>query len=150
MRTWFVTFGGSHTHPLSGESLRDCYVRVPAEEYRDVHQLMFASVFGRRWAFVYEYADAADVPRDGFDGAQLQRSAGVERFGLREVPWIPPSVMARRLLDLANGDTGGDWAILLSPDRWVDLVVNPAEVEHQRAIAEAARSILTPDARGAS
>lgn len=129
MRDWIVTFGGGHEHPLTGEPLRDCYVRVPAETYRDAHDLMLASVFGRQWAFVYEYGDDDELP----DGVRpgIGRSAGVNRYKLREVPFIAPSEMAVRLLadEVARAESR------LSGDRWVDLVVQPAELELQRAIA---------------
>lgn len=129
MKTWIVTFGSSHEHPLTGESLRDCYVRVPAETYRGAHDLMFASVFGRKWAFVYEYADYDDIP----DGTLKEpgRAAGVESWPLREVPWIPPSNVARYLVACHEAlDASG-----LTSDRWVDLVVQPAEILAQRVLA---------------
>lgn len=78
VKLWYATFGDGHTHPITGESLRDAYTLVPGDTYEDAHQAMTRSVFGRQWAFLYENADN-------------HRGAGVARFGLHEVPFVPSS-----------------------------------------------------------
>lgn len=48
---WFFTFGYDHTHPDTGESLGNSYVRIhgTCDSTRDQ---MFEA-FGNRWAFQY-------------------------------------------------------------------------------------------------
>lgn len=141
MKLWIATFGGGHTHPLTGESLRDCFTRVPGEDYRAAHNTMSMSVFGRAWAFLYEYEDA---PGEKVRKADYGRAAGVKRFGLREIPFIPPSEVARTLWAAADHDA----AIAARVSWWVDRAVQPAELAHQRILAarDVAAAVLTPDA----
>jgi hypothetical protein len=70
-QSYIFTFGFAHVHPITGESLANCYVRVPGniEESRD---RMFASIFGRTWGFQYPTEEAA----------------GVEKWGLTEIPFV--------------------------------------------------------------
>jgi hypothetical protein len=65
---WIFTFGSGHVHPETGERLANCYVRVPG----DINSARAAMVerFGLKWAFQYA------TPEE----------AGVERYGLREIP----------------------------------------------------------------
>lgn len=62
------TFGYGQTHPLTGESLADCYVRVAGDSATS-RARMLASPFGRNWSMQYATPERA----------------GVERYGLREV-----------------------------------------------------------------
>lgn len=116
MRDWYATFGSAHEHPLTGESLKDCYTLVPAATYHEAHELMIRSVFGRQWAFVYEHADLPD---------EQERAAGVVRWGLREIPFIAPSPLS----DVV-------WAAFAKlpvlPDLWVDAVSQPVELAWHR------------------
>lgn len=56
-----------------GCSLANCFVAIEAESAGAAREKMF-EVYGPRWAFQYESREAA----------------GVERFGLREVPLGAP------------------------------------------------------------
>jgi len=113
---WYATFGHGQHHPLTGENLMDCYTLVPGETYEEAHGLMMQSVFGARWAFLYEHADG-------------KGGAGVERWKMREVAFIPPSPLSPVV-----------WAAVerfpsLSFARWVEFVAQPVEVAWHRAIA---------------
>jgi hypothetical protein len=68
-REWLFSFGYGHVHPITGESLAGCYVRIrgTVDSSRD---RMFAA-FGPRWAFQYRTAE----------------ELGVEEYGLREIPY---------------------------------------------------------------
>lgn len=70
-QVWYFTFGGDHTHPVTGESLRRAYVMLHGAE-DSTRDAMFA-VFGNRWAFQYSTAE----------------QAGVDRYNLREVALQP-------------------------------------------------------------
>jgi hypothetical protein len=130
VKTWIVTFGSAHTHPLTGEPLGDAYVRVPADTSERARRLMTISVFGLRWSHLYEYANLEDVP----DGTGVDPScyAGVRMYRLREVEWIPPSAVAE-MLARANADHTSPTG-KIAPSRWIVDVVQPAEIAHQRAV----------------
>jgi len=113
---WYATFGHGQHHPLTGENLMDCYTLVPGETYEEAHGLMMQSVFGARWAFLYEHADG-------------KGGAGVERWKMREVAFIPPSPLSAVV-----------WAAVerfpsLSFADWIQFVAQPVEVAWHRAIA---------------
>jgi len=68
-REYLFTFGSGHVHPQTGESLAQCYVRI-----RGTHESARAAMFkafGPRWCWQY---------RD-------DEEAGVELYGLREIPY---------------------------------------------------------------
>lgn len=79
---WWFTFGSGHRHPVTDEDLSFSYVVIEGtyDESRDV---MFASPFGRRWSHQYRSAERA----------------GVDEFGLREVPMLDPLPPAPASLD---------------------------------------------------
>lgn len=68
-RVWWFTFGYDHVHPLTGESLRDCYVEVTGDSEETRIRMM--EVFGNKWAFQYPEGDLA-----------------VTKHNLRRVPWF--------------------------------------------------------------
>ena len=69
MTEYIFTFGGGHVHPLSGASLARSFVRLEADSVGAARQIMFA-LFGAKWSHQYE----------------SEADAGVERWGLRELP----------------------------------------------------------------
>jgi hypothetical protein len=69
MTKYICTFGYSHVHPDTGEPLRNKYVIVEAENDIKAHEIMY-NRFGQKWAFAYV----------------SKEDAGVERFGLEEIP----------------------------------------------------------------
>lgn len=73
---WYFTFGGDHTHPLTGENLRRAYVVVTGTH--DGARAALVAVFGCAWSFQYSSADMA----------------GVETYGLREVALRPANTPA--------------------------------------------------------
>lgn len=60
---WLFTFGGNHTHPETGESLGNSYVRIHGTE-AEARTVMVAA-FGQRWAFQYDSAEQAGVAKYG-------------------------------------------------------------------------------------
>lgn len=48
---WIFTFGYGHVHPLSGEALDDCYVRIRSTFSAARHEMF--ERFGVHWAFQY-------------------------------------------------------------------------------------------------
>jgi hypothetical protein len=46
---WIFTFGVGHVHPITGESLRGCYVRIPGD-YEAARAEMLAR-FGQAWCW---------------------------------------------------------------------------------------------------
>lgn len=68
---WYFTFGGDHVHPITGESLRQAYVKIAGT--CDSSRELMLRIFGQRWSNQYATADAA----------------GVARFELRQVE-LPP------------------------------------------------------------
>jgi hypothetical protein len=67
---WVFTFGFSHVHPFTGESLASAYVIVPGTVTGSRARML--DRFGRGWS--HQYRTPAD--------------AGVEKYGLREIDWI--------------------------------------------------------------
>jgi len=122
-KMWVATFGGGHVHPLTGRSLLDCYTMVPGDRHADATQMMCLSIFGRQYCCLYEFADDEDVPAGGAMGTE---SAGVKLFGLRPVVFVSPSDVALVLWD------GFARSGRFSPELWIDEIVQPAEVAHQR------------------
>jgi hypothetical protein len=79
---WIFTFGYEHRHPVTGESLDGCFVRVPAQTYMQARERMHAS-FGNKWSHQYEN----------------ESSVGVARYELREVEFLAPEqITEQRLL----------------------------------------------------
>lgn len=65
---WFFTFGMNHLHPETGQSLGNSYIRVHGTF--ESARTAIVNVFWTAWCWQYASAD----------------EAGVERFGLTEVP----------------------------------------------------------------
>lgn len=63
---WIFTFGMGHVHPTTGESLRNCYVRISGD-YETARAEMLAR-FGQAWCW--------QEPGDW---------RGVEQYKLREI-----------------------------------------------------------------
>lgn len=53
LKTFYFTFGQNHTHPLTGEILKDYWIEIKAPSSQEATDKMF-SVFGEKWAFPYE------------------------------------------------------------------------------------------------
>lgn len=72
---WIFTFGFAHEHPVTHESLAQCYLVIEAPE--EVARDRVWKVFGAQWSMQYPSEEAA----------------GVERFNLRriELPELPPT-----------------------------------------------------------
>lgn len=66
---YIFTFGFRHTHPRTGESLAQCFIRSPDGLDDYLARLWMIHFFGRKWAFQYSTED----------------EAGVAQYGLREV-----------------------------------------------------------------
>lgn len=115
MKHWYATFGHGQTHPLTGENLMDCYTLVPGDTRELAQGLMMQSVFGAGYAFLYEYAD-------GLGGA------GVERYGMRLVEFIPPSPLSSVVWRAVESFPQ------VSLAQWVDYVAQPIEVAWYRSI----------------
>jgi hypothetical protein len=60
-RDWFFTFGSNHTHPTTGQTLTNAYVRINGT-FASARVAMVAA-FDNRWAFQYESADEAGVEK---------------------------------------------------------------------------------------
>ncbi len=128
-----VTFGYGQKHPLTGLLLDDCYTRVPVGTHAEARAQMAASVFGRQYAFIYDMEEGP-------------RGAGILQHRLHEVSWVPPSPVGLALVEPLGQ---------ISPNVWVDRVVQPAEIAHHLAVralladvdaAQVVRAVLTPDA----
>lgn len=73
------TFGYSHHHPVTGQNLGKCYVKVDGDA--DLARArMFASVFGRRWAFDYPNAEAAGKDKFNLIEVELPDRVAVEQL----------------------------------------------------------------------
>lgn len=64
---WIFTFGPDNLHPVTGESLGGCYVRVPGD-YGTSRAAMLGA-FGRAWSSQYpadidlaEYGPLREIP----------------------------------------------------------------------------------------
>jgi hypothetical protein len=66
---WFFTFGFDHVHPVTGESLANCYTTIMGDI--DQTRALMAERFGNKWAFQYPSREAA----------------GVEKYGLKYVEY---------------------------------------------------------------
>lgn len=66
-RDWIFTFGFGHTHPRTGESLANCFIRIRGT--REAARAEMVKRFALKWAFDYP----------------SEEDAGVERWGLREI-----------------------------------------------------------------
>lgn len=61
-REWIFTFGFGHVHPVSGEPLANCFVRIRAESSDAARDKMEAR-FGLKWSIQYDSEEAAGVTR---------------------------------------------------------------------------------------
>jgi hypothetical protein len=68
MSEWIFTWGTGHRHPVTGESLMDRFVVIPAEDYESARRKMVGR-FGTKWCGQYESREAAGVAR--FDLREL-------------------------------------------------------------------------------
>jgi hypothetical protein len=59
-REWIFTFGGGQTHPVTGESLVNRFVRIAGTDYNDARREMLAR-FGTHWCGQYDTANDAGV-----------------------------------------------------------------------------------------
>jgi hypothetical protein len=66
--TYVFTFGYDHVHPLTKESLADCYVVVPGD--RETSRKRVLTQFENKWAFQY---DDDSIPK---------------QYHMREIKWI--------------------------------------------------------------
>lgn len=64
---WIFTFGFGHVHPVTGESLANCYVVITGDV--NTSREAMARLFGLKWANQYPSKEAA----------------GVEKYRLRQV-----------------------------------------------------------------
>lgn len=90
-RDWFFTFGSNHTHPVTGETLTNAFVRINGTH--DSARAKMVEAFDNRWAFQYETAG----------------EAGGERYGLTEVevPTSPIDLPAKGATILVYKDAIG-------------------------------------------
>lgn len=72
---WFFSFGQGQTHPVTGLSLGNRYVRIEADSH-EAARLTMVRNFGQKWC--HQYASAEE--------------AGVEEFGLTEL-WLEESAV---------------------------------------------------------
>lgn len=59
--SWVFTFGFGHTHPVTGDSLANCYIKVRGD-INETRQAM-ERAFGNKWAFQYRDEEAAGVEK---------------------------------------------------------------------------------------
>lgn len=52
METYYFTFGQAHTHPETGERMKDYWVEIETDSYYAAHEEMY-KLFGQMWANVY-------------------------------------------------------------------------------------------------
>jgi len=67
---WVFTFGYDHVHPVTGDLLSHCYVRVPGDIDQARRKMM--DVFGRAWSQQYPLEMGLDL---------------ATRHMLTEIPW---------------------------------------------------------------
>ncbi len=54
MKTFYLTFGQTHTHRVTNHTLdKDCVVKFQAATYDDARRVCFER-FGPKWCFLYE------------------------------------------------------------------------------------------------
>lgn len=58
---WFFTFGFGHVHPVTGESLANCYTTIMGDV--NTTRALMAEKFGNKWAFQYPSREAAGVEK---------------------------------------------------------------------------------------
>lgn len=68
MTDYIVTFGYDHINPITGKTLANNYVRVPAINENEARDKI-RSRFDNRWSMIYDSED----------------KAGVQRFNLQEL-----------------------------------------------------------------
>lgn len=59
--SWVFTFGFAHTHPETGESLANCYVKLFGN-INETRQQM-TDFFGSKWSMQYPTEEAAGVEK---------------------------------------------------------------------------------------
>lgn len=62
MKTFYYTFGFSHEHPTTGESLSRKFIKIEAED-STIARLKMVSTFGTNWAM--EYTEDQFLPQIG-------------------------------------------------------------------------------------
>lgn len=67
---WIFTFGFDHIHPVTGDLLAHCYIRIPGTI--DTSRQKMMDVFGRDWAQQYPLAMGLEL---------------VAKHKLNEIPW---------------------------------------------------------------
>lgn len=92
-----VTFGADHKHPITGESLRNCYVKIPSAD-PDIARAIALMIFGREFC--------TDYP------AHLMR---IRQRHLREIE-LP------KLRLIEPGQRGWD-RLDIQTQRWIGLVI---------------------------
>lgn len=68
MTEYIVTFGFDHINPITGKTLANNYVRVPALDYDEARDKI-SGRFGDKWSMIYT----------------SEIEAGVRRFNLQEL-----------------------------------------------------------------
>lgn len=87
------TFGFGHHHPVTGQNLGKCYVKV-AGNADLARARIFASVFGRRWAFDYRDAETAGKNKFNLIEIELPDRVAIERLSFEDA--------VRRAFDVGN------------------------------------------------
>lgn len=99
--TWVFTFGFGHTHPRTGRSLANHYVRVPGT-YEQARARMLER-FGNRWAFQYETVEMArgrghheltELPFTSYEPGELRPPTDTE---------LAAGVWPLETIDVGNG-----------------------------------------------
>ncbi len=50
---YYFTFGQSHTHPETGELMKDYWVEISASDCDQAREIMFNN-FGKKWSIQYD------------------------------------------------------------------------------------------------
>lgn len=61
MENFYFTFGQNHYHPSTGESMRNYWIKITANNENDARNVMFEK-FGEKWCFSYT--------EEGFEGSK--------------------------------------------------------------------------------
>lgn len=76
-REWIFTFGGGHTHPITGESLMNRFVRLRGTWLGSRKKMV--ELFGQKWSMQYPTEDDAGVGQfhmTELELAEAEREAG--------------------------------------------------------------------------
>lgn len=55
LKNYYFTFGQNHIHPLTGESMKDYYIKLKGT-YNSTREIML-SIFGLKWSMQYNEKD---------------------------------------------------------------------------------------------